>query len=199
MSEVLRTDIINYFAERYGYKTYLEIGVNIAADNFDKIIVPQKTGVDPAVCVEYQMSSDDFFEQNKSEFDLIFIDGDHRAVQVYKDVINSLKVLSKGGTILLHDCNPEQELYQASGAQSPTMPWTGDGWKSFVRLRVELRDYKMFVVNTNFGVGVIRKTEHPQELLKIEEPLTYSNLEKNRKKWLNLIEVDELEKTLSNE
>jgi len=54
----------------------------------------------------YQMSSDQFFEQNTEKWDLIFIDGDHTAAQVRKDVKNSLACLSDEGLIVLHDTLP---------------------------------------------------------------------------------------------
>jgi hypothetical protein len=57
----------------------------------------------------YQMPSDQFFKQNSQDWDLIFIDGDHSAKQVYKDVLNSLKWLAPGGLIVMHDTLPPTE------------------------------------------------------------------------------------------
>lgn len=41
------TKLLNALIEKYNLKSYLEIGVQNPANNFDKIIVPYKVGVDP--------------------------------------------------------------------------------------------------------------------------------------------------------
>lgn len=51
----------------------------------------------------YNMSTDDFFNQNKNTYDCIFIDADHSYEGVRKDYENSLKFISDTGTIILHD------------------------------------------------------------------------------------------------
>ena len=194
-----RTNVINYFITKYGYKSYLEIGVYDVNINFNKIIAEDKIGVDPnsAIGLEFTMRSDDFFKQNNKTFDIIFIDGLHESSQVYRDIVNSINVLNNGGTIILHDCNPTEEAIQ----QVPPIQggdWTGDCWKAFVRFRTETQDYNMFVINIDYGVGVIRKSVKKLPAFIINEPLIYCNLDKNRIKWLNLIEANELEITLSN-
>jgi len=194
-----RTNVINYFITKYGYKSYLEIGVYDVNINFNKIIAEDKIGVDPnsAIGLEFTMRSDDFFKQNNKTFDIIFIDGLHESSQVYRDIVNSINVLNNGGTIILHDCNPTEEAIQ----QVPPIQggdWTGDCWKAFVRFRTETQDYNMFVINIDYGVGVIRKSVKKLPMFIVNEPLIYYNLDKNRIKWLNLIEANELEITLSN-
>jgi predicted O-methyltransferase YrrM len=39
-------------------------------------------------------------------FDLIFLDGDHRAATVYREIPAALRVLAPGGSVLLHDFYP---------------------------------------------------------------------------------------------
>ena len=193
-----RTDIINYFIGRYGYKTYLEIGVSFINVNFNKIIVPDKTGVDPNVKgIQFTMTSDDFFVQNKKIFDIIFIDGLHESEQVYRDIVNSINVLNDNGTIIMHDCNPTDEIIQLV-PQIRGGEWTGDCWKAFVRFRKEFIEYDMFVIETDYGVGVIRKSIKPVEPFYVTKPLTYNNLEKNRIAWLNLVKPSNVEAMLLN-
>ena len=63
-----RTDIINSLIQKFGYTTYLEIGVQNGV-NFKRVICKYKVGVDPDPKVElygvYKMTSDHFFKQNK--------------------------------------------------------------------------------------------------------------------------------------
>ena len=68
--------------------------------------------------------------------------------------------------------------------------WTGDCWKAWVKLRTIREDLNMAVVNTDYGVGIIKKGK--QNLLNLDnKTLDYTNLEVNRKDWLNLISIEE--------
>jgi predicted O-methyltransferase YrrM len=48
-----------------------------------------------------------FMNKTQEKFDFIFLDGDHKAAAVYKEVAAALKILSPGGVILLHDVFPD--------------------------------------------------------------------------------------------
>lgn len=132
---------------------YLEIGVfRDQVFNSIPIKIENKIGVDPVMGGTHRMTSDEYFQINKTKFDVIFVDGLHHYEQVQKDLINSLKVLNKGGLILIHDMlpqNPGQEKIPQSQAS-----WTGDVWK----LAVELLESKIdFVIaNIDHGVGIIK-------------------------------------------
>lgn len=185
-----RTEIINWLIDKGTYKKYLEIGVNKPRRNFNLIKIESKVGVDPGVegvsLATYTMTSDEFFEQNTENFDIVFVDGLHEANQVYRDIVNSLNVLNEGGVIVCHDMNPPSELHQKVPRQSRS--WNGDCWKAFVRLRMERDDLEMCVIDDDCGLGIIHTGT--QKILKKEE-LTYENLDKNRKEWLNLVSVEE--------
>lgn len=47
-----------------------------------------------------------FFETTQEKYDFIFLDGDHSASTVYKEIPFALKALNKNGVILLHDYFP---------------------------------------------------------------------------------------------
>ena len=159
---IKRWDIINAFIKKYDYKTFLEIGLDEGhcRDNVD---IELKESVDPSdVCDNptYKTTSDHFFElqslrQNPCTYDIIFVDGLHEANQVYRDIINSLKFLNEGGTILCHDIMPPHELSQVVPRMSGQ--WCGDCWKAWVKLLSERSDLDMYVVTEDYGVGVIRK------------------------------------------
>jgi len=97
-----RWEIINRLIEKYGYKSYLEIGVKDGVC-FSSVICTRKTGMDikPLIVKSgvYKMSSDEFFDkqQGQKKFDIIFIDGAHHEEQVDQDIQNSLKSLADGG------------------------------------------------------------------------------------------------------
>lgn len=131
------TQLLNALIEKYNLKSYLEIGVQNPAQNFDRINCDYKQGVDPADKSGrpdiFSKGSDDWFKflskVNKAnfKFDLIFIDGLHHADQVKRDFENSLRCLSDNGFILIHDVLPENEAGTAVPRQ--TKQWWGDVYK----------------------------------------------------------------------
>ena len=98
----------------------------------------------------------------------------------------------------MHDCNPTTVFMQSRPRVSSQ--WTGDVWKSIFKLRCSRSDLSIFVVDVDFGCGVIRKGK--QELYKIdgdiEEYLKWKYFNRNRKEILNLISVEEYKVWLKN-
>ncbi|WP_340581761.1 hypothetical protein, partial [Klebsiella pneumoniae] len=83
-----RIEIIQMHIDKYGYKSYLEIGVQ-GGDCFRAINCETKVGVDPDTgsAATIHKTSDEFFARNndmweKEMFDCIFIDVLHHADQV---------------------------------------------------------------------------------------------------------------------
>lgn len=186
-----RWDIINFYIEKYGYKDYLEIGLcsGICRDN---VIVENKTTVDPnhrSNEPTHLMTSDHFFKINHKKYDIIFIDGLHEAPQVYKDILNSLDCLKDGGTIICHDMQPTSEAVQAVPRVSDV--WTGDCWKAWSKLRGSRKDLEMFIIQTDWGVGVIRKgvQETVKELNVTLASMDWSFYQENSK-YFNYISKD---------
>jgi SAM-dependent methyltransferase len=153
--------LLNLLVETNSYKSYLEIGC--AYDEcFNRIVAPNKTGVDPVRGGTIRATSDDFFSTNTSTFDLIFIDGLHHYEQVIKDFENARKCLNPGGTIVLHDCNPsckeEQEREKVVSA------WTGDVWIAVLYIR-GIEDVDIAVGDFDHGCGIVkmRRNTNPVE------------------------------------
>jgi hypothetical protein len=184
-----RTKIIQIYIDKIGAKKYLEIGMG-AGLNFASINCEYKVCVDPTptVPVTFSLTSDEFFKQNTENFDVIFIDGLHSSEQVYKDIINSLNILTKEGVIICHDMNPHSEIIQRFPQAIPESEWTGDCWKAWVKLKTERDDLNMFVVDTDYGCGIITKGN--QKLIIVNDELTWELLDNNRKELLNLISIE---------
>lgn len=195
-----RQIIIQKLIDKINAKSYVEIGLG-GGVVFESINCPKKYGIDPhfgnfifengspcSIKPTHEMTSDQFFEQNKETFDVIFIDGLHESHQVEKDINNSLEVLSDSGFIICHDMSPASKDMQLVPRQQKA--WTGDCWKAWVRIRSTNPNVNMFVVNTDCGCGVMQKGS--QKLLDLQgQELTYENLEKHREEWLNLISTEE--------
>ena len=217
---MMRWELINKLISKHNYRNYLEIGQQ-KGQNFREINIEKKEGVDPKpkmtlnVECKNHMTSDQFFEKIKNEipdvkYDIVFIDGLHIMEQVLKDIDNSTRFLNKEGTIIVHDCNPENEYQQLTAkdltkrkdrklarGDNTNGTWTGDVWKAFLTLRMSSPDLKMLTVDTDCGCGIIQFGH--QELFKsnVEDVFTWEFFNKNREKILNLISIKEFKELLS--
>lgn len=190
---VTRTDIIDYLAKRFSYKTYLEIGVFNGA-NYKYLQHPfrRMIGVDPkpqeGTGVSFAGTSDEFFEHNTESFDLIFIDGLHHHGQAYKDALNALDSMNVGGTVVMHDCLPPTKDAQEV-PQDGRFIWTGDVWRAYLQLR-EIKELYMEVIDTDFGVGIIQQGEQVPLPPYTYRDMTYEAFIENKAGLLNLKSAD---------
>ena len=152
-----RTDIINTFIQKYGYKSYLEVGTQDPTSNFDKINVEHKVSIDPFPRgeVTFVGTSDEYFESiaDDVKYDIIFIDGLHHSEQVDIDIENSLKQTNNNGIVILHDCNPPTLEHTLIPRVQPQ--WNGDVYKSILKFRKNNKNHEYFTVDCDWGVGVI--------------------------------------------
>jgi len=166
----MRWDVINYFCDKYQYKTYLEIGVQDWYSNCEKVRCETKYAVDPFPrnkCTHTMTSNEFFLSLDKDEkFDIIFIDGLHHCEQVIVDIRNSLTRLTQNGILLLHDCLPKTEHHQVTPDNGGE--WTGDVWKAFATLRMTRKNLFMCTLDTDWGIGVIKPNSYQDLFLPLE-------------------------------
>lgn len=188
-----RIEILQNIINTRNYKTYLEIGCN-ENENFSKIVIDHKVGVDPERGGTLRMTSDQFFQKNKESFDLIFLDGLHTYEQTIKDIDNSLRIIKEHGAIFVHDCLPKKIWNQVV----PRIygHWNGDVWKAIVRARTY--DYAdTYTCIADHGIGIIFKRKN-SNILKLEEnnfkSLKFSDYFNHHKKFMNLINHNDINK-----
>ncbi len=152
-------------------------------------------------------TSDDFFAEVSAidGFDVVFIDGLHTYQQSLQDVLNSLDKLNDNGVIVMHDCKPPhvaaacpaQSLQEAEDMQkdeatkSPgwTGEWCGDVWKTICHLRSQRQDLKVFVLDCDYGLGIVTKGKPDASLELSKEALnamTYDEVFNGDGSLLNL-------------
>ena len=150
-----RMSFISLAIQKFKNCEYLEIG---CAGNacFSSIPLINKTGVDPENGGNIKDTSDNFFKNNKKNFDVIFIDGLHQYEQCRKDIINSLKVLNEHGLIFLHDMIPRSWVEENIPRLHKV--WSGDVWKVALEL-IKTKGVDFFIIIADHGVGVIKKRE----------------------------------------
>jgi len=159
-----RWELINKIIENNNYSNYLEVGC-FNNECFDKVNIKNKTGVDPLKGGTIRKTSDEFFKNNIEKFDIIFLDGWHEYGQIKNDVLNSIKFLKKGGTILCHDSLPEE--YSDQTVPYSLGIWSGDVWKAIVEFRSS-KDLDVCVCTIDRGVSII-KVRSNNNLLTLKE------------------------------
>ena len=187
-----RINIIQKIIDKQKYSNYLEIGCD-NDENFSKVIIKNKIGVDPLKGGTLRMTSDEFFRENKKKFDLIFLDGLHTYEQTIKDIDNSLKFINTNGVILIHDCLPKKIWNQIV----PRIygHWNGDVWKAIVHSRTyDHADTYTCIADHGLGVVFKRKNSNPLILdLKNFKKLKFSDYYNNHNKYMNLVSHEKLE------
>ncbi|SNS59077.1 Methyltransferase domain-containing protein [Ekhidna lutea] len=214
--EPKRTEIINYLISFLDREvTYLEIGVRNPEENFNHIKAHTKYSVDPGLEVkvntaDFPMTSDGFFEaldngdvlSKETKFDVIFIDGLHLANQVNKDIENALRYLTDDGFIVLHDCNPPSEWHARETYYYIDTPagsfWNGTTWKAFLKWRFNPEVYSC-CIDSDWGVGILsQKHKIGNSIAPTNIFYEYNDLKENRVELMNLIDFDQLKKSLNN-
>lgn len=197
-----RSSIIQFLINKNKYSTYLEIGTQKGI-SFFPIRCKRKIAVDPFFLLDsrqkrkwllknpynfrnkyFEMTSDEFFSKHEKFLklrwspDIVLIDGLHTFEATLKDILNSLCVLERSGTIVIHDCFPPhkaaaepglnaEEVGQRSlGIPGWTGEWCGDTWKAIVYLRRKFpEELKVLVLNMDYGLGVVQiRSDVPLEL-----------------------------------
>lgn len=190
-----RIDIIQWFIDFLDAKTYLEIGVRYG-ESFLPIRCENKIGVDinkheplEGQGTFYWMSGDEYFENQASNFDVAFIDGNHTYEQSLRDVENCLMWMNNRGVILLHDCNPKRPEIAGACAVEGCLDWSGEVWKTIVNLRTRPHLF-VSVVDNDYGIGIVMRDFQDVLDIPVESivNMTYEDLDKNRKEFLNLVE-----------
>ena len=150
-----RIALVNYLINKTGglESNYLEIGCQ-KNTLFHSVSSLNKIGVDPVSGGTHRMTSDEFFDNNKKKFDVIFIDGLHHYEQVKKDTINSLNSLKKNGWIALHDFLPSS--WEEQHVPRISNDWTGDCWKLALELN-KSTGINFKIIKIDRGIGLIRK------------------------------------------
>jgi hypothetical protein len=166
-------EIINFFIDKFGYTTYLELGVRDANNTFNHIKCTEKEGVDcnPASNPTYLMYTDEFFDSvgKHKTWDIIFIDASHEKHQVLRDFENALARLNENGTIIMDDINPTEPFLLSE-------EFCHNAWEAFAELR-KRTDLQMHAVIPSYS-GFVRRGKQTAFTKKVEPNFEF--LEKNR-------------------
>lgn len=156
------TELLQQLINEHSYKSYLEIGYGQGV-NFNAIEVDKKVAVDPNMnfegfiegCTYIHETSDTYFGSldGRTKFDIAFIDGEHSADQVERDIINAWQHLKKGGALVIHDVWPDKE--EMTRVPRETKIWTGDVFRAWAGLLEAYPDLKTDLIKDDYGIGVV--------------------------------------------
>jgi hypothetical protein len=144
-----------------------------------------------------KLTSDDYFSKIKEDrtWDIVFIDGLHESSQVERDIQNSLKHLSEGGTIVLHDMLPPTLEHTTTGKHGN---WNGDCYKALLKFVNEDKfgRYTVRIVDTDWGCGIIQKSTIALERMWKDDEYNkaindFNYFQENKDKLFNIITPEE--------
>jgi hypothetical protein len=171
-----RGTFIKNVIEKMGYKSYLEIGLSKNPKAPYRLIeIENKSSIDmnPDTSPDFCMSSDDFFHKlNNGEtdfrsdykWDVIFIDGNHLAFQVYEDLCNAVEHLADDGVIFLHDSLPWSYDMTIEWHVGNRMATCQDAWKVIEYCLKNRKDLDVCTLQENGGgLGVVKKRRTPRQ------------------------------------
>jgi len=170
-----KQQIINYLIRKYNLKSYLEISTPTTSFVYPEIICDEKTivcyGINQPKLredIEINELSLDEYKNMKfdKKFDIIFVDPYHSFNQSYYDIELAYSLLSENGFIVVHDCyttiryllNPDYQY----GA------WCGETYKAFLNFNINHPEYLLFIVDCDFGCGIISKNKKRRKLYNIK-------------------------------
>jgi len=192
--EMYRYEMINQLINTHGYKTYLEIGTHHGTCH-SRVVCDYKVSVDPDKNYDqltHVLTSDEYFAKYHDKFDIIFIDGLHLEHQSTLDIENALKVLNPGGTIIAHDCLPEEEAHIR-------VCHNGTVFRSIIDFRYNNPNVEVCVVNSDCGCAIIQpRAQVLYNKVPIELAKTFFYYNENKQDLMNIISVDEFKKRLEN-
>ena len=162
----------------------------------------------------FQVRSDDFFAQQQRVLEqaaplgVVFVDGLHTFEAALRDTLSASSHLAENGVIIMHDCLPPHEAAALPTASFPdgeerkvegwNGEWCGDVWKAVLYLRRKYPEsLEVFVIDTDYGLGVVRYKNGKADLGEIDESLfdtidamTFAEMIDNAKELLDIRPVD---------
>ena len=170
-------DLTNFVSNKIDAENCLIIGGEIKKELID---------IDS---IDITLEPNDFFDDNKTLYDIIIVDGYHSYEQSKKDLENALKYLTDKGLVLLHDTFPQST--NLIGAQKiKGAAWCGDVYKTAMWARQQ-KNLSVVTWDKDYGCSIISKNSLTAAK-KIQLDLTFENLHKSSVDSIGLMNLEQL-------
>lgn len=179
MTDWDKTDIIHFLSEENGYRSYLELCTPTTGWLYRKIdrsrlkrchrlMYRAADDFDDGLGVNFRSPDSrtgDLIDTIKAfglSYDIILVDSFHTYDLSFRDLNDAFDILTPRGAIVVHDCLPPRE-----DLVSPDFlpgAWCGVSFIAYVDFVMSGRGLTHATVDTDYGCGVIRKTDTAQAL-----------------------------------
>jgi len=214
-----KTDIIHFLSDLNRYESYLEICSPSTGALYNKIdksrfrrchrlMYRTPSGFDDQLDINFRSSdsaTSDLIETIHAfgfRYDIVLVDSFHYYDLSFRDLADAFDVLTPRGSIVVHDCLPTSEEL----ASPDYIPggWCGVSFIAYVDFVTSGRRLTYTTVDTDYGCGVIRKSDSeeqlPQDLMerwksvRHDAKAAYRFMSENKDQLLHLVSVDEFKK-----
>jgi hypothetical protein len=216
-----KAQVIHHLSERCNYQSYLEICTNLTGNYYAEIEQSKFTtchrlmyrcpdDFNDGLKIDFRSSNNDLtecihaIESENLRYDIILVDGWHEYKTTIRDIKLALKLMKKGGVVIVHDCLPIHKSLATPRYKGNY--WLGVAYKAYIDFVIEHHNHiDYYTIDTDCGCGLIREKDPIYGLSdNLGDPIFYEwrNIgnnfnsafrffEKNSKKLLNLITIDE--------
>jgi len=220
-----KADIINFWGGTRDYRTYLEICTPTTGGRYaevdrsryqtcHRLIYRCPVDFNDGMEIDFRsadLNIDDCIKQIRAKnlhYDAVLIDAFHEYETSLRDLKMAIDLLSDGGTVLVHDCDPPSEDIACPHFVSTA--WAGVTYKSYLDFLFGRDDLVYLTVDTDWGCGVIRRRNAiaAQSGRRDTDPLikdwrrlgndfhsAFRFLQANKTRLLNLMSLDEFLRT----
>lgn len=209
-------DLINELAAIHGYRSYLEICTPTTGTIYGdldrgryslshRLMYRYRDRFDDGMTIDFCSASPDSGEAASAvraagfSYDVILVDPYHEYETSARDLREAFALIKPQGTILVHDCNPEEEALVTPHYRDGA--WCGLTYMAYLDMTLESVRSQSCTVDTDHGCGIIRRgmigRDSRSGLLdqwrqvRSDEAAAFRLLRAQATSLLNLVTVDE--------
>jgi hypothetical protein len=167
-----KMDLINELAVIHGYGSYLEICTPTTGTIYGdldrgryyishRLMYRYRDQFDDGMPIDYCSSSPDSGEGMAAvrtagfTYDVILVDPYHEYETSAQDLRQACTLLKPNGTIVVHDCNPEEEAFVTPHYRDGS--WCGLTYKAYLDILLESVRFRSCTVDTDHGCAIVRR------------------------------------------
>jgi hypothetical protein len=167
-----KMDLINELAAIHGYRSYLEICTPTTGTihgDLDRgrypichrLMYRWRDRFDDGMAIDFRSSSPNSSEGMSAvraigiTYDVILVDPFHEYETSVQDLREACTMIKPSGTIVMHDCNPEEEAFVTPHYQDGS--WCGLTYKAYLDIMLESARFQSCTVDTDHGCAIIRR------------------------------------------
>jgi hypothetical protein len=167
-----KMDLINELAAIHGYRSYLEICTPTTGTLYGdldrgryslshRLMYRWRDQFDDGMAIDFRSSSLDSGEgasairASGNTYDVILVDPFHEYEASAQDLREACKLIKPTGTIVVHDCNPEEEALVTPQYRDGS--WCGLTYKAYLDMMLESVRLQSCTVDTDHGCAIIRR------------------------------------------